>query len=93
LGIQTDLIYLYTFQYQARFGAIGSEREICAVYIGRYDHPLRINHTEISECKYFSIDDLDGELKNKPDIYTPWFRMEWQRLLSEYKRQIESCCR
>ncbi len=88
LGIETDLIYLYTFKYHARFGSIGSERELCAVFIGSSVENIRFNHNEITACKYVPINVVTIELENNPAIYTPWFKMEWQRLMDEYRDRI-----
>lgn len=90
LGIETDLLYLYTFQYQARFGSIGSEHELCAVYIGRSDAPVCFNPNEISTCKYTDMNILTSDLEAAPDIYTPWFKMEWKRLMAQYRDKIDA---
>jgi isopentenyl-diphosphate delta-isomerase len=90
LGIETDLIYLYTFQYHARFGSIGSERELCAVYIGKSNEPVRHNKNEISVCKYVKIESLTADLVNNPGVYTPWLQLEWLRLMGEYREQLNT---
>jgi isopentenyl-diphosphate delta-isomerase len=90
LGIEAELTYLYTFQYHARFGSAGSERELCAVYMGRSNEPVRFNLNEISNCKYVNIDSLTADLLKNPDVYTPWFKMEWQRLMGEYREQLNT---
>jgi isopentenyl-diphosphate delta-isomerase len=90
LGIVTELKYLYTFQYHVRFGSIGSEQELCAVYIGRSDEPVSINQNEISEYKYVAMHTITGELNKNPEMYTPWFKMEWHRLSSEYLDKIHN---
>ena len=88
LGIKAELIYLYTFQYHARFGSIGSERELCRVFIGKSNEPVRFNQNEISVCQYVNLDSLTADLVANPDVHTPWFRMEWQRLMGEYRDKI-----
>lgn len=90
LGIHTELKYLYTFEYQARFKNIGSENELCAVYIGRSDQMIRLNENEIAEWKYIDIDTLSVDVQKHPDNYTPWFRMEWQKLTKEFIDDIHS---
>ena len=88
LGLKTDLKFLFKFQYQAAFGDQGSENEICSVYIGRSDEAPVANETEISDWKYISIDDLNKELQDNPEKYTPWFKMEWQRMMDKYLDDI-----
>jgi isopentenyl-diphosphate delta-isomerase len=88
LGLEADLTFLYTFQYHARFGSIGSERELCAVYIGKSDEPVCYNRNEISTCKYVHINAMTSALQENPDIYTPWFKLEWQQLMGKYRDRI-----
>lgn len=88
IGLQADTVYLYKFQYQARFGPQGSENELCYVYIGKTDHPPAVNENEIEDWKYISRDDLNFALENNPNEFTPWFKMEWKQLQENYWDQI-----
>jgi isopentenyl-diphosphate Delta-isomerase len=90
LGLQADLIHLYTFSYHARFGRIGSERELCAVLIGKANGPVRENRAELSEWKYVNSEFLSAELQNNPDVYTPWLKMEWKCLMDKYLHNIKN---
>ena len=89
LGLETEMKFLYKFQYQANFGDKGSENELCSVYIGKSNALPTVNEYEIAEWKYISMDELDKELAQHPEKYTPWFKMEWQRLRTEFKEVIE----
>jgi len=40
LGIETPLTRIYQFEYQAHFGSIGSEHELCTVYVGHLNEPV-----------------------------------------------------
>lgn len=90
LGLETELRYLFRFQYQAKFEDKGSENELCSVYVGRSDAVPQINETEIMDWKYISITDLNRDLLLNPQIYTPWFKMEWERMTREYLDEILS---
>jgi isopentenyl-diphosphate delta-isomerase len=90
IGISTGLKYLFKFQYQANYRKIGSENEICAVYIGKSDARPQINKNEIADWKFISIPELTEELKNHPRRYTPWFKIEWQRLITDYIDEINA---
>jgi len=91
LGFKTALEFLYKFQYQARYDATGSENEICYVYIGlvRSDD-VRINPTEIAEWKFVSPQAMDRQLETNPDDFTPWFKMEWQRIRNDHWDQVKA---
>jgi len=90
LGIDTDLKYLFKFQYKANFLDIGSENELCSVYIGRSDDDIIVNDNEIAEWKFVDIDQMEKEMELHPENFTPWFKMEWERIKKEYKNEIRS---
>ena len=84
LGISAQLEFVYKFMYQARFSRDGSENEFCSVYLGRcFDNP-QVNGTEIAEWRFVSAAELEREFENSPEQFTPWFKMEWQRLSGEF---------
>jgi isopentenyl-diphosphate delta-isomerase len=85
LNISADIEFVYKFNYQASYGEVGSENELCSVYVGRSDDKVAANETEIAEARYISPADLRQELIEFPDQFTPWFKMEWQRLSEEYE--------
>lgn len=84
IGISAPLSYLFKFQYQARFRDLGSENELCSVFYGFSDDAVRVDPAEISEYRYVSIDDLNRDLEVNQGIYTPWFKIEWQRIRDEF---------
>ncbi|MCK5034005.1 MAG: isopentenyl-diphosphate Delta-isomerase [Calditrichia bacterium] len=88
LGIDTDLKYLFKFQYQAAFEDKGSENELCSVYIGRSDDNIIVNENEIAELKFIDIDQMEKEMEKHPEYFTPWFKMEWDRIIKEFKNDI-----
>ncbi len=88
LGLETSLRQLYKFTYHARFGDAGSERELCAVLVGQSDAEPKPHPDEIDDCKWIDPDELDRELRDKPDAYTPWFKMEWSRLREEHAGEL-----
>lgn len=90
LGIKTHLTYLYKFQYHARYKNEGSENELCSVYIGKTNELPKVNATEIADWKYFARNDLEEELSRNPEIFSPWFKMEWQQLKDNFWQKIEN---
>jgi isopentenyl-diphosphate delta-isomerase len=76
--------FIYKFEYQARFGDLGSENELCWVYLGRLEREATANDSEIASLRFVSAADLRQELDAEPERLTPWFKMEWQRLNEEF---------
>lgn len=84
LGLRASLHYVYKFEYVAPYGDLGTEHELCWVYVGRsHDQPV-INTTEISEWRWVAPADLTEELASHGDRFTPWFKLEWARLKLEF---------
>jgi len=84
LNLTADLRFAYRFQYQASFGELGSECELCHVFLGRIDDDVRPNSEEISAIRFVGADALDRELAENPERFTPWFKMEWDALQREH---------
>ncbi len=88
LGLTSDLRYLYKFIYQAKYGTLGAEHEYCWVYIGRANGTVTANHNEIEEWRFIAPQELDEELAGDPSRFAPWFKLEWERLRTEYAPEI-----
>jgi isopentenyl-diphosphate delta-isomerase len=89
LGIVAELDFVYKFVYQARYGAAGSEHELCWVYAGVTTVPVQANETEVAEWRFVDPEGRAAELDAHPERYTPWFRMEWERLTGEHAGTLE----
>ena len=90
LGVNADLTFLYKFEYTARFGDVGTEHELCWVYVGRADQDPVVNSAEVLAWRWISRDLLTEELRSNPHSFTPWFTMEWRRLTDEFASQLPS---
>lgn len=77
LRIRSQLRYLYKFQYSADFGEAGCENELCWVYTGISDDQVRPNRTEVADWRFVPPEELDQELESRPQLFTPWFKLEW----------------
>lgn len=88
VGTDADVEFIYRFQYHARFGDVGSERENCAVYLGRVRGRVEANPTEIAEWRWIEADALDREIAEDPDAFTPWMKMEWSRLRGDLRDRL-----
>ena len=82
LGVGTSLEHVYDFQYRARYGDLGTEHELCAVYAGQYSRhaDLAVNRTEIQDYGWFSRREVDRRISRTPGAFAPWFLLEWKEL-------------
>ena len=90
LRVTSTLQFVYKFEYQAAFGEFGSENELCHVYLGRIAGSVTPNANEVDAIRYLSAAALDNELDNLPNEFTPWFKLEWQALKTDYHDQLRS---
>jgi len=92
LNFEANLEYVYKFCYEAGFGDVGSENELCHVFLGRAGDELQPNASEIAEIRYVSAAALADEFADSPESFTPWFKQEWSELNSNYAEQLARYC-
>jgi isopentenyl-diphosphate delta-isomerase len=86
LGLSCPLRFLFKFQYQAQFDDTGAEQELCSVFVGRTSEPVRVDPREIVAWRWVSPEALQAELADRAaDRFTPWFVMEWERILRDHR--------
>lgn len=88
LNTAAALEFVYKFEYQARFADEGSENELCWVYLGRLGQEASANDAEVAELRFVSALELNREIDTVPERFTPWFKMEWQRLNGEFANRL-----
>ncbi len=84
LGLSCEFQFLFKFQYQAQFDANGAEHELCSVYAGYSVVTPILNRNEVAALRYVSPQALDQEITEQPQCFTPWFKIEWERLRREH---------
>ena len=88
LNIAAELSFVYKFRYQASFGELGAEHELCHVFLGRIDAEVRANEEEISAIRFASAEAMERELADHPERFTPWFKLEWDALTTDYAAML-----
>jgi isopentenyl-diphosphate delta-isomerase len=88
LGLDAELEYVYTFTYHASYEDKGSEHETCSVFLGRATGDVATNENEIAAVRWVSADELDQALADEPERYSPWLKLEWARLRSEFAARL-----
>jgi isopentenyl-diphosphate Delta-isomerase len=81
LSLTAELEFVFKFQYQAQYDAHGAEHELCWVYAGRSAEPPLPNGHEIVALRYVTPQALQAEIDCAPQTFTPWFKLEWARLV------------
>lgn len=84
LALDCTPVFLYKFQYHARFNDVGSERELCWVFAARCNGEVAAHPEEIAAWRWISPAALTEEISADPDSFTPWLKMEWEVIRREY---------
>jgi len=87
LGFYCKLRFFFKFKYFSKFKKIGSEKEICALFIGKYNGKVNVNPKEISDYKWISIKDLKKEIDKNPSLFCPWLKIAIKNYLKKRKKE------
>ncbi len=90
LGFKTELHSLFKLQYKVGYQNIGTENEMCRVFVGKANGVTRPDPNEIADLKYVDLVKLDEDILCQPHLYTPWFRMEWDRIQRNHRTEIDN---
>ena len=88
LNVHAELEFVYKFSYQADFGGLGSENELCHIYLGKNDGDVQANDHEVDSIRFLSVADLEAEFESTREQFTPWFLLEWQALRTSYQEKL-----
>lgn len=80
MGFTCPIEYQFNFIYKADVGQGLTEHELDHVFKGVYNEEPVINPEEVAAYKWIDFDELQQDIQNNPEQYTPWFRI----ILKEY---------
>ena len=82
MGFTTPLKPMFSFIYKSKFDNGLIEYEFDHVLLGYYDKQPFINTIEVSDWKWMSLDKIILEIKNKPEDFTVWFKIIFERFFN-----------
>ena len=59
------------------------EHELDRVFVGYYDGPIEFNTDEVKAVKWIDMDELIQDIENRPELYTAWFKIIFEKYLSK----------
>lgn len=80
MGFTCPIEHQFNFIYKADVGQGLTEHELDHVFKGVYNEEPVINPEEVAAYKWIDFDELQQDVQNNPEEYTPWFRI----ILKEY---------
>ncbi|BDD03112.1 isopentenyl-diphosphate Delta-isomerase [Aureibacter tunicatorum] len=85
MGFQVNTTEVFSFIYNEKLGNDLIEHEFDHVFVGKYDGNARPNPSEVNAYKWVSKFDLDKWVKDKPEDFTVWFRICYQKVFDKLK--------
>ncbi len=80
LGFSVPLQEVFRFTYQAEYDKTWGENEYDVVFLGKYGGDVRPDHREVSDFKWVDIGELKEDVKENPDLFSPWFKIILEKL-------------
>ncbi|MDC1216633.1 isopentenyl-diphosphate Delta-isomerase [Flavobacteriaceae bacterium] len=85
MGFETPLEELFSFIYKAPFDNGLTEHELDHILLGYYDAVPEINEEEVASWKWMDLEQVAKEKKTKPENYTVWFKIIFDRFYKHIK--------
>lgn len=84
LGIETQLKLIRDAHFQLsrneNNGVILLENELVTLFEGVYDGEISFDKEEISDGRFFTVDEINQAIKDESIKFTDWFLEEWEFL-------------
>ena len=87
MGFTTDLEESISFIYKAPFDNGLSEHEYDYILIGKYNDQPNLNPDEVAAWKWMSLEDIQKDIKENPEIYTAWFKIIFDKYSNHIKNE------
>lgn len=75
MGIECTLEKKFDFIYKSEFDNGLTEYEYDHVFFGETNSLPQINKEEVNSWNYYSMHEIENELKNNPNKFTTWFKL------------------
>ena len=75
MGFDCRLSKLFSFIYKAVFENFLTEYEYDTAFIGLFDEEPHPNSAEVAEYRWERLDQLQAQIRQKPEEYTIWLRI------------------
>jgi isopentenyl-diphosphate delta-isomerase len=80
MGIECNLVELFTFTYKEKLDNELTENEFDHVFFGISDKDPVINISEVEEWKAVSYNDMHNDILKNPAGYTYWFKEIYEKV-------------
>ena len=86
MGFVCELEEKTSFMYKAPFDNGLTEHELDHIMVGYYNDEPVINKEEVESFKWMTLEDVKDDIENKPEIYTEWFKIIFEKFYEFIKQ-------
>ncbi|MDV7188158.1 isopentenyl-diphosphate Delta-isomerase [Lutibacter sp. TH_r2] len=86
MGFVCELEEKTSFIYKAPFDNGLTEHELDHVMVGYYNEDPIINREEVESFKWMLVEDVKKDMAEKPEIYTEWFKIIFEKFYEFIKQ-------
>lgn len=86
MGFDCELDEKFSFIYKAKLDNELIEHEFDHVVFGKYNNAPKINHDEVADWKFMSINEVKTDMSKQPDSYTEWFKIAFDEVENHVKK-------
>jgi isopentenyl-diphosphate delta-isomerase len=87
MGMQCNLEQVFSFTYRAILDDGLYEHEFDHVYMGTTDMVPVPNVQEVEDFVYLSPEEIERDLLQNPQLFTPWFKISFERVMEHFNIQ------
>ena len=87
MGFDCLLENVFHFIYKTDFDHGLTENELDHVFIGRHEGEIIPNSEEVADYRWISVKDMKQEIKEKPEIFTSWFKISVNKVIEFQKKR------
>lgn len=91
LGVRCHVEPLFRFRYELDVGGGLTENELTHAFVGTIREALDPDPEEVAEVRWVTAEALERELRDYPEMFTPWFRLAMDRFpaaLAESEQEV-----
>ncbi|MFZ6052853.1 isopentenyl-diphosphate Delta-isomerase [Halocola ammonii] len=82
MGFNCTLVPAFEFTYKSELDNHLLEHEYDHVFLGEFDSAPSPNQGEVEDWQFMRIDEIRNLLETSPQIFTPWFKIVFERVLN-----------
>ena len=90
MGMKCKLDHQFSFIYNKKLDKGLTEHELDHVIFGFTDDLPNINKEEVATWKSVTIEDLEKNISNSPNLYTEWFKICFPKMKEHFKAVINA---